>query len=128
MKQDIENRKDIERLVLSFYEKIKSDSLLGPIFNDVAKIDWPAHLPVMFDFWDNTLFFTGGYGGNPMTAHIKLHSMFPLTAQHFAQWTALFTGTVDELFKGDKATLAKQRAISIATVIRIKLSGSIPML
>ncbi len=60
MKKDIENRKDIELLVRSFYDKVKADDTIGYIFNDIAKVNWEKHLPVMFDFWENVLFYTGG--------------------------------------------------------------------
>ncbi len=123
MKKDIENRADIENLVISFYEKVKLDPVIGFIFNDIARVNWVVHLPVMFDFWENTLFFTGSYTGNPMKSHIQLNTIIPLTDTHFAQWNTLFAATVDELFAGDKAELAKQRALSISTVMRIKIKG-----
>ncbi|HRH48406.1 MAG TPA: group III truncated hemoglobin [Panacibacter sp.] len=121
MKKDIANRDDIILLVNSFYEKVKKDQVIGYIFNDVAKVNWEKHLPVMYDFWENVIFFTGAYTGNPMTAHKQLHQKTPLNAEHFQEWIKLFTQTVDELFEGDKAELTKQRAISIATVMQIKI-------
>ena len=122
MKKDIETREDIELLVTQFYEKVKKDPVIGYIFNDLARVNWEKHLPVMFDFWENTLFFTGTYSGNPMKSHQRLHQLYTLNEKHFAQWVQLFSATVDELFKGEKAELAKQRAISISTVMRIKIT------
>ena len=121
MKKDIQNREDIATMVSAFYDKVKADPLIGGIFTDIVKVNWAVHLPVMFDFWENTLFFTGPYAGNPMQSHVKLHQRFPLTEDHFARWNQLFSATVDELFEGEKATLAKQRALSISTIMRIKL-------
>ncbi len=121
MQKDIENREDIRLLVNSFYDKVKADPQIGFIFNDIAKVNWEKHFPVMYDFWENTLFYTGNYTGNPMEKHRRLNELFPLTAEHFQQWTHLFTSTVDELFIGAKAELAKQRAISIATLIQSKI-------
>jgi hemoglobin len=118
MRKDIKSRKDIETLVNSFYEKVKADALIGPIF---CRIDWEKHLPVMYQFWDNAIFYSGGYNGNPLKTHQNLHHVFPLTKQHFDIWIHLFISTVDELFSGEKAELAKQRAISIATVMQIKI-------
>jgi hemoglobin len=66
MKKDIENRNDVELLIITFYEKVKADESIGYIFNDIAKVNWPKHLPVMFAFWENVLFNTGAYNGNPM--------------------------------------------------------------
>jgi len=121
MKKDIANRDDIILLINTFYEKVKKDQVIGYIFNDVAKVNWEKHLPVMYDFWENVIFFTGAYTGNPMTAHKQLHQKTPLNPEHFQEWIKLFTQTVDELFEGDKAELTKQRAISIATVMQIKI-------
>lgn len=121
MKKDIENRKDIQLLVNSFYEKVKADPVIGYIFNDIVKVNWERHLPVMYDFWENSLFFTGNYSGNPLDSHKRLHKLVSLNAKHFDQWNKLFCLTVDELFEGAKASLAKQRAYSISTVMKIKI-------
>jgi len=53
--------------------------------------------------------------------HGVLHQSANFTAEHFNVWLKLFTSTVNELFEGEKAELAKQRAISIATVMQTKL-------
>ncbi len=124
MKKHIENRDDIILLINSFYNKVKTDNTIGYLFNDIAKVNWEKHLPVMYDFWENVIFFTGTYTGNPMVAHSKLHAREPLTKEHFQKWLHLFTETVDELFDGDKAEFTKQRALSIATVMQIKISQS----
>ncbi len=121
MKKDIENRADIELLVRSFYDKVKADDTIGYIFNDIAKVNWEKHFPVMFDFWENVLFYTGGYEGNPMIIHQHINRVVPLTRAHFDRWNELFVKTVDELFEGNNAMLAKQRALSIATVMQIKI-------
>lgn len=121
MKKDLENRKDIELLITTFYDKVKADDTIGYIFNEIAKVNWEKHLPIMFDFWENVLFFTGGYNGNPMIVHQHLNRVVPLTQQHFKQWEKLFTETVDELFDGTNAILAKQRALSISTVMQVKI-------
>jgi hemoglobin len=121
MKRDIESKKDIEVLVNTFYEKVKADPLIGYIFNDVRKVNWDKHLPVMYDFWDNAIFYSGGYTGNPLKTHEQLHAFCHLDTKHFDRWTELFTSTVDELFEGDKAGLTKQRARSIAAVMQIKI-------
>lgn len=121
MKNDIKDRADIQQLVDTFYTKVQADETIGYLFNDVAQVNWEQHLPRMYDFWENILFQTGGFKGNPMTAHVQLHQKSPLTAAHFARWQQLFLATVDELFEGDKAELIKQRARSIATMMQIKV-------
>lgn len=121
MKVDIKSRNDIELLVNTFYEKVKTDEVIGYIFNDVAKVNWSKHLPIMYNFWENIVFHTGNYEGNPMSTHQKLHEKSPTTLQHFQRWNQLFTQTVDELFEGEKAEMIKQRAQSISTVMQIKI-------
>jgi len=122
MKKDIENRQDIELLIKQFYNKVITDDIIGYIFNDVAKVNWPTHLPIMYDFWESVIFYTGTYRGNPINLHRELNAKEPLTPLHFKQWLLLFTGTVDELFEGEKAELAKQRGISIATMLQVKIA------
>ncbi len=122
MKKDIESRKDIEILVDEFYTKIKKDDLVGFIFSDIARVNWEKHLPIMYDFFENMLFYTGNYTGNPMELHKHINRLFPLTGEHFTRWILLFNTTVDELFAGKIAELAKQRAKSIAAVMQIKIA------
>ena len=121
MKDDIKTRKDIEHLINSFYDKVKRDEVIGFIFNDVAKVNWEKHLPVMYDFWESIIFSTGSYSGNPMLVHVHLNRLIPLTKKHFDQWLKLFTQTVDELFEGNNATRTKERAVNIATIIQSKI-------
>ncbi|MBP6686549.1 MAG: group III truncated hemoglobin, partial [Lacibacter sp.] len=90
-------------------------------FTDVAKIDLPNHLPVLVDFRESILFQSDTYQKNAMKIHTDLHKRSPLQPKHFKAWLGYFHETVDELFEGEKAELAKQRATSIATVMQIKL-------
>jgi hemoglobin len=121
MKKDIVNRSDIELLVNSFYDKVNRDPLIAFFFSEVVVVDWDKHLPVMYDFWENILFYTGKYEGNPMAKHKDIHQKCPMKMEHFQRWIFLFTETVDELFEGSISELAKQRATSIATVMQIKM-------
>lgn len=121
MKKDILNRKDIEKLVNLFYEKVKQDKIINHFFSDVVKVDWEQHLPIMYRFWENVLFYTGNYNGNPMQQHLAIHAKHPFSIKDFTQWTILFNETVDELFEGENAELIKQRAQSISTVMQIKM-------
>ncbi|MBS1749513.1 MAG: group III truncated hemoglobin [Bacteroidetes bacterium] len=121
MKKDIKTRRDIELLVDRFYKNVRADHLLGPVFDDIAKVNWEKHLRVMYDFWDNTIFFSGTYSGNPMHLHQHLHERFSLNSTHFERWNELFDAVVDELYSGTNALLAKQRAASIAAVIKSKI-------
>ena len=120
MKKDIKNRKDIERLVNDFYSKVKEDNVIGYLFNDVAKVNWDEHLPKMYNFWENILFYTGNYSGSPMIVHRELHRKSTMNEGHFKHWNYLFNETVDSLFAGEKAEEIKSRATNIATVMMYK--------
>lgn len=122
MKQDIETRNDIMKFVDSFYSKILNDKDIGFIFNDVAQLNMNEHMSKMYDFWETTIFHNNVYKGNPMVVHLDLNKNIPLTKLHFETWLALFNATVDDLFSGENAELAKSRALSIATVMQIKIS------
>lgn len=122
MKNDIRNREDLLQLVTLFYEKLLADNSISFLFTDVARIDLSHHLPVLVDFWDNVLFQSDTYRKNAMQPHLDLHQQSPLTKAHFETWLRYFKASVDELFEGEKAFQAKERATSIATVMQIKIS------
>ncbi len=121
MNNDINCRRDIQQLIDSFYDDVRKDELIGFIFNHVAKVNWNTHLPVMYDFWENVLFHTGRYEGNPLQTHLHLNKMIRLTNLHFDRWLKIFVNKVDSLFEGNNAEAIKSKAKSIATVMQIKL-------
>lgn len=112
MKHDISSPEDIRLMVNAFYNKVQADALLGPVFNDMARVDWESHLPIMYTFWENLLLGTARYTGRPFPKHAPL----PLDPTHFVQWINLFEASVNELFSGEKAEEAKGRARAIALV------------
>lgn len=122
--QDISTRADIEKLIITFYEKVKADDTIGYIFNEVVKMNWEHHVPVIVDFWETILLDNPVYTKNAMEVHYTLNKKEPLLPQHFERWVQLFTNTVNELFEGKTATLAKTRAASIAGVMQHKMNNS----
>jgi hemoglobin len=126
MKRDIRNLEDIKLLVNSFYDKVKVDEFIGGFFTEVIAVDWEKHLPIMYAFWENVLFHTGSYNGNPMQQHMSLHKKSAMQKYHFDRWLSLFNETVDELFEGNNAIIIKQRALSIATVMQTKMIQDMP--
>jgi hemoglobin len=78
-------------------------------------------MPRMYDFWESTVLNKTTYRGNTMKVHLDINDKESLKKAYFDQWLVLFNATVDELFRGEKAELAKTRALSIATVMQIKL-------
>lgn len=123
-KTDITTRKDVEQLVDSFYDKATVDPTIGPIFTDIAEVDWDSHLPVMYDFWSGILLGEHTYSGNPMQKHVALSQKAPLTQKEFSRWLHLFTETVDECFEGQKAEEAKRRAADIARLMLHKIEAA----
>jgi hemoglobin len=111
---DILQREDVKVLVDKFYEKVNADALLGPVF---AHVDWPKHLPIMYDFWSSMLLGDQTYRGNPLQKHLPLK----IDKAHFSQWLILFTETVNENFSGGKAEEVKMRAQSIAGVFQHRM-------
>lgn len=121
-RSDLENREDIIRLVDAFYARIRKDDKLGPIFNEIARVDWNTHLPRMYDFWDSVIFRAGTFRGNPLVAHAKLVPMADMGRATFDRWLMLFRETVFELFEGTQATLIVRSAEDMANVIHSKIN------
>lgn len=118
--EDLKTREDIIVLVNTFYTKVQENKTLDNLFNTVAKVDWESHLPKMYDFWETLLFHKASYKGNPMQVHKMLHQLEKFKKSDFEIWLELFQETVNELFEGEKAELAKTRALSVATSIQLK--------
>lgn len=114
---DITDRNDVVRLVDAFYDKVKANVFLAPVF---SHLDWPKHMPTMYNFWSSMLFGDMSYQGNPFQKHVHLK----ITAAHFKSWLELFSQTVDELFAGAKADEIKERARNIAGVFQHKMGLS----
>lgn len=122
-KPDITGRAEIEVLVNTFYDRVKEDAVLGPIFNDVAKINWSTHLPKMYAFWETVMFRSGGFVGNPMAAHARLVPLTDMGKDKFDHWLVLFKTTVDALFVGKHAEHIKSCATDMANVIYSRINA-----
>jgi hemoglobin len=120
-KPDITSRADIEKFIISFYEKVKGNEVIGFIFTEVVKMDWDHHIPVITDFWETILLDNPVYKNNAMAVHYTLSEKVPLKEEHFKTWVQLFSETVDEYYEGKVATLAKTRAQSIAALMQHKM-------
>jgi hemoglobin len=107
-----------------FYGRVRDDDLLGPIFDDVAHVDWATHLLRMYDFWESVLFSTATFKGTPLVVHRALARHVPLTTEAFDRWLALFQTTVDDLFSGTMADHAKKSAARIAATTEHSITVS----
>ena len=124
--RDIESRADCERLVRSFYGRALEDPIIGFLFVDVAKLDLEAHVPRITSFWETILLGAQSYGGGAFRPHALLHQKVPLRKAHFDRWLTLWTETVDELFAGERAELAKAHATRVAAAFHQRLQGFAP--
>ena len=120
---DIETRADCERLVRTFYGRAFEDPIIGFLFTDVARLDLDAHVPRIASFWETILLGAQSYGGGAFRPHAALHLKAPLRRAHFDQWMNLWTRTVDELFAGERAELAKAHAARVARAFHRRLQS-----
>ncbi|WP_194850319.1 group III truncated hemoglobin [Nonlabens antarcticus] len=127
MKADILFRKDIKLLVETFYERVRLDPTLGPVFNRHIK-DWESHLELLTDFWETSLFRTSSYKGNPITAHNAVDKIeqYTIDETHFGIWLNHWVQTLDYLFVGDNATTLKLRARKMGTNLNLNLFNQKP--
>jgi hemoglobin len=114
--RDVCDRAAVAEMVTRFYRDVAQDDLLGPMFNDVARVDWSEHLPKLTEFWCRALFGTAGYSGNPFRAHQLVHEKRAFTPAHFERWLDLFCGTVDLGWAGANAEKVKALARNVARV------------
>jgi hemoglobin len=125
--KEIETRTDVSLLVRSFYAKVRVDAVLGPIFNGIIT-DWESHLELLTDFWETQLFLKRKYHGNPILAHNEVDAKMnhTITPEHFGLWLNLWYQTIDELFNGDNAFVAKNRARQMNTMLYMKMFENRP--
>ena len=115
-RKPLETFADVELLVRRFYQAVIPDLLLGPIFH-AMDVDWSVHIPKLVDFWADRLLGIPGYEGNPVAAHQPVLDRCPFGRAELDRWLELWEETVDELFTGDLAALAKQRAHTAGAAI-----------
>ncbi len=114
----------ISQLVERFYDTIREDGMLGPVFaKHIA--DWPRHLARMKDFWASIMIESGRFSGNPMQKHIAIGG---LDAAHFKRWRSLWDQTLVEIAPNadvaDRFRDAAERiGESLLTGIQIDRSG-----
>ena len=115
--QDIQTITDVQLLVNTFYEKVRANEILGPIFNEKIGNRWPEHLERMYRFWQTILLDEHTYFGSPFPPHAQL----PVDLEHFETWLTIFSNTVDSLFVGEKAERAIWQGQRMAEVFHSKI-------
>ena len=112
----------IHNVVHGFYDGIRRDELLGPIFQQRIQPDeWPHHLAKMCDFWSATLLRTSRYEGRPLPPHLAIAG---LGEAHFRRWLKLFRATVRRICPPEVAALFMERALRIAHSFRLAVAFS----
>lgn len=122
MNRDILNSDDLNAIVIAFYDQIREHESLGPYFGEVVPLDWDIHLSRMTDFWDNVVFHSGQYKGQPMEKHFHLNEMKPLSNALFKEWVRVFHATIDGRFSGSNAEKMKASGFNIANLICMKMN------
>ncbi|KAB0679127.1 group III truncated hemoglobin [Aureimonas leprariae] len=106
------------RLVDRFYERVRADPLLAPVFG-AAVSDWDDHLARLTDFWSSVMLTSGRYKGNPVALHL-LHAG-AMTPERFERWLALWTLTSGEMLPADTATIIQGKAARIAESLQLAI-------
>ena len=109
----------IARLVDGFYDRVRADPLIGPVFNDRIS-DWGPHLEQMRLFWSSVALMSGAYHGRPMPKHLPL----PVDARHFDRWLELFEATARDLCPPTAADHFIERARRIAESLELGIAGA----
>ncbi len=122
--EDIESKEDLIILVNTFYDRVRRDELIGPIFNTIIGDDWSAHLPVMYAFWNTVLFGAEGYKGQAVGKHVEIDRKIALEPQDFERWISYWRDTVDALFGGPNAERIKQKALMMLQLIQFKVDAA----
>lgn len=121
---DLDSADEVAEMVRRFYADVAQDRILGPMFNDVAQVDWSDHLPKLTSFWCRALFGTPGYTGNPFRQHAIVNAEQAFTPPHFRRWLELFNETVDLGWFGPNADHVKALAANVARVHQAQLTGA----
>lgn len=107
---------DIARLVPAFYQRVRADEVLGPIF-DSAIGDWPHHLEKLKAFWSSVMLTSGKYKGQPMVAHLRYKEH--MTRENFGRWLTLWGETGEELLSAEAAAAFQEKAGRIAESLQL---------
>ncbi|MBI2722345.1 MAG: group III truncated hemoglobin [Bacteroidetes bacterium] len=111
--KDINSKEDIELLIRNFYNTLLQINEMKPPFEG---LDFEKHIPHIVAFWAFVLLDEEGYKTNVFDKHINL----PIKPHMFDIWLKTFTDSVNELYIGEKADMAKQRATVLAFTFKSK--------
>jgi hemoglobin len=111
-------KEHIKRLVENFYNRVQTDDLLGPIFNDVAKVDWEHHIPLLCSFWNSIMLKTNEYHGNAFAKHVEISKLASISEAHFQRWLQIFQEEANTVLPYNVAQEILTRANLIANKLK----------
>lgn len=127
--EQLSSRADVDLLVRRFYQKVREDGVLGPVFDHVVS-NWDRHLVHLSDFWEMILFQSGPGAGkfNPAQVHREVDREWDhgISQVHFGIWLQLWFETIDGYFVGEKAELAKEHARRMAHFLFMRIMEARP--
>lgn len=115
-----EQEREIRDLVETFYERVREDELLGPVFEERIGDRWAAHLDTMCDFWSSVLHATGRFRGDPIASHARIPG---LDRAHFDRWMELFTRAARDVLPTERAEDVVARGSRIRAVLEHRCVG-----
>ena len=118
MKKDINSLVDIQFLVDKFYETVRADPFIGPVFNSRLEGRWEMHHQKLYRFWHTILLRRPDYFGDPVPVHFSMN----IDERHFKHWLKLWNSAVDEYFEGKIADRAKLRGSTMAAAFLSKIN------
>ena len=122
-RRDLDSRSEIHDLVIDFYREIVFDPVLGPVFEEVAEVDWAAHIPRLIDYWARVLLRDPSYDGYILKPHQHVHALQAFEPEYFDRWYALFAASVDGRWRGPFADTAKDHAARMAGTLARRILG-----
>lgn len=111
---------NIRELVYAFYDRVRADALLGPVFDAVLHGRWDEHLPKMCLFWGSLVLGDKRYRGNVQQAHQPIEGLEP---RHFSRWLHLFLDTVCDRYEPAAAVRFMEPALRIAQSLQLSRYG-----
>ncbi|MCP1996214.1 group III truncated hemoglobin [Flavobacterium sp. HSC-61S13] len=119
---DVTDRNQLFFIVSTFYDAVRQDAELGPIFNDIIT-EWDEHLEKITDFWAMHLFGTKAYTGNPVLAHqlVDQQQQESITPHHFGTWLFYWLQTINTHFEGPNAEILKDKSRKMQTILYMKI-------
>ena len=124
---DPAQEENIRRLLELFYDRVRRDPQLGPVFAHAVgttAAEWAPHLARLADFWSSVMLRSGRYHGNPYAVHLRLPDLEPAM---FDRWLALFGASCADVLEPDLALTFRERAARIAQSLRSGLFGRLPV-